>query len=155
MKITGKDGVGDLLKKILLICFYGGIIALIALPFALQLVGLNLNATAIVIYPNGIVLLIITHKFIELFDSLKNNMPFCDKNVKILKDTGKVAVIGSILWLLDLIYEMVLVKEFDIVVIVVLGFLTILFLGVAIALYILSELLKEATEYKKENELTI
>ncbi len=34
-------------------------------------------------------------------------------------------------------------------------FLFILFLGVAIALYILSELFREASKYKKENELTI
>ena len=29
------------------------------------------------------------HKFIELFDSLKSNNPFCEKNVKILKNTLK------------------------------------------------------------------
>jgi len=33
--------------------------------------------------------------------------------------------------------------------------MTILFLGVAIALYILAELFRQATEYKSENDLTI
>lgn len=155
MKITGKNGIGDLLKNLLQVGLFGGIIILIILPFALQLVGLNLNATAFVIYPNGIVLLVITYKFIKLFDSLKNNRPFCNENVKILKCTGIVALIGSLLWILDLIYEIALVKTDDIIIIMVLLFLSVLFLGVAIALYILAELLKQATEYKEENELTI
>lgn len=155
MKVTGKSGLGDILKRFLQVCFWGGIIILIALPFILQGFGLNLNASSIVIYPNGIILLIITHKFIELFDSLKKNNPFCDNNIKILKSTAVVALIGSIFWLFDLLYEIVLVKEVDIVVTLTLAFLFILFFGVSIALYMLSELLKEATEYKKENELTI
>ena len=115
----------------------------------------SLNASFLIIYPNGIVLLVIVKKFIELFRSLKDNNPFCDKNVKILKFTGNSALVGAILWLLDLIYAIVLVKISDIVIIMFLAFLFVLFLGVSIALYILSELLKEATEYKKENELTI
>ena len=33
MKITGKNGIGELLKNILQVCFYGGIIILIILLF--------------------------------------------------------------------------------------------------------------------------
>lgn len=155
MQITGNKGLGKSLKILLKICFYVGIILLVLLPFILHLLGLHLNVTAFVIYPNGIVLLAITHKFIKLFDSLKENKPFCDETVKILKSTGIIALIGAILWLIDLLFEIILAKSLDLVVIVVLGFLFILFIGVAIALYILSELFREATEYKKENELTI
>ncbi len=155
MRIIGKNGLGDLLKRFLQVCFWGGIIILIALPLVLQGFGVSLNASWIVIYPNGIVLLVITHKFIELFDSLKNHNPFCVRNVKILKSTGMIALIGSLFWLFDLLYEVILAKSNDFVVIATLAFLFILFLGVAIALDMLSELLKEATEYKKENELTI
>ena len=72
-----------------------------------------------------------------------------------MKNTAKVALIESILWLLDLLYEMILAKSYDILVILVLSFLSILFLGVSIALYVLAELFKEATQYKQENELTI
>ena len=39
--------------------------------------------------------------------------------------------------------------------IIVLIFITGLFLGVSIALYILSELFRQATDYKQENDLTI
>ena len=93
MKVTGENGLGDFLKRILQVLFFGGILVLICLPFVLHFFGARLNASMYVIYPNGIVLLVIVYKFIELFDSLKNNNPFCDSNVKILKFTGKIALV--------------------------------------------------------------
>ncbi len=128
---------------------------MIALPFLLNLLGLHINATAFVIYPNGTVILLIVYKFIKLFDSLKHNEPFCDNNVKLLRSAGRLALIGSFLWIIDLLYQLILAKAYDIVFIVILVFLAALFFVVYIALYILSELFKEAVEYKKENELTI
>jgi len=144
-----------LLKIFLQICFVFGIVFLGALPFVLSSMGLHLNAAMFIIYPNGIVLLIIVYKFIKLFDSLKNNKPFSEKNVKILKATSIVSLIGSLLWLLDLMYEIFLAKSQMIVSNFALFFLFVLFLGVSIALYILAELFKQATEYKEENDLTI
>lgn len=155
MKVTGKSGLGEVLKIFLQVCFWGGCIFLVLLPFILQSFGMHLNAAWVVIYPNGIVLLIITRKFINLFDSLKNNNPFCEENVKILKSTAIVSLVGSIFWLIDFIFEIGLAGATDIVLTITLAFLVVLFLGVSIALYILSELLKQATEYKKENDLTI
>ncbi len=155
MQVLGKKGLGNILKIFLEICFVLGIIVLIGLPFLLNKIGLSLNASAFIIYPNGTALLVITYKFIQLFDSLKNNNPFSHKNVKILKVTGVAALIGSAFWLIDLLYEIFLAKSEDVVSLLTLGFLTVLFLGVAIALYMLSELFKRATEYKEENELTI
>ena len=73
----------------------------------------------------------------------------------LLRKTGKLAFIGAIFWLIDLLYELMLARSFDIVFILVISFLIILYIGVSIALYILSELFKQATEYKNENELTI
>ena len=72
-----------------------------------------------------------------------------------MKYAGIASFIEAVLWGLDLIYEVVLAKAVEPFFIAVLGFLFILFTGVAIALYILSELFKQATEYKTENELTI
>ena len=72
MEILGEKGIGKFLKIFLQVCFWGGIAVLIVLPFMLQMVGLKLNATAFVIYPNGIVLLVIAKQFIGQFDSLKN-----------------------------------------------------------------------------------
>lgn len=155
MKITGEQGIGKILKVFLQVCFYSGIIILVGLPFILNKLGFNLGASMYVIYPNGIVLLMITHKFINLFNSLRLSTPFCEENVKLLKVTGIISLIGSVLWLIDFLYEIILVHSEDIVFNCTLLFLCILFLGVSIALYILSELFKQATEYKKENELTI
>ena len=56
---------------------------------------------------------------------------------------------------MDFLYEIILALSEDIVFNCALLFLCILFLGVSIALYILSELFRQATEYKKENDLTI
>ena len=155
MQIVGEKGIGKFLKVILQICFWAGIIMLISLPFILKLFGYNLGASMFVIYPNGIALLIITHNFIKLFNSLRLNNPFCVENVKILKTTSIVSLIGSILWLIDFLYEIILAKSSDIIFNSTLIFLSILFLGVSIALYIIAELMKQATEYKQENELTI
>lgn len=156
MKITGKKGLGDILKTFLQICFALGIIILLVLPAVLQKFGLNMKTSAFIIEPNGIILLIIVYKFIQLFNSLKNNEPFCENNVKLLKETGIIAFIGACFWIIDLIiYGLIYINTLNIITILVMGFLFILFLGVSIALYMLSELFKQAIEYKKENELTI
>lgn len=155
MEITGEKGLGNFLKIFLEVCFWVSVILLIALPFVLGLFGMNIGASAFVIYPNGIVLLCIAYKFIKLFDSLKQNNPFCENNVKLQKSASKIALIGSVIWLLDFLYELFLAKSDDIIILATLLFLSVLFLGVSIALYILSELFKQAKEYKEENELTI
>ena len=155
MEILGENGIGKILKIFLQICFWGGIAILIILPFELQIVGLKLNATAFVIYPNGIVLLVIVRQFIGQFDSLKDRKPFCMENVKRLKTSGIASLIETVLSTADLLYTIFLAKSEDVVIVLVLAFLIILFAGVSIAFYILAELIKQATEYKEENELTI
>ena len=155
MEIFGEKGIGKFLKVLLQVCFWGGIAVLIVLPFLLQLVGLKLNATAFVIYPNGIALLVIVRQFIGQFDSLKNKKPFCMENVKRLKTSGIASLVETALWTIDLLYTVFLAKGADVIILLLLAFLIILFAGVSIAFYILAELIKQATEYKEENELTI
>lgn len=156
MQIVGEKGIGKFLKVFLQICFWAGIIILIAIPIVLKLLGYNtMPACTVVIYPNGIVLLTITHYFIKLFNSLRVNNPFCRENVKILKRAGIASLIGSILWLIDFLFEVFLAKSEEIVTNGMVLFLSVLFLGVSIALYIIAELIRQATEYKQENELTI
>ena len=108
MEILGENGIGKILKIFLQICFWGGIAILIILPFELQIVGLKLNATAFVIYPNGIVLLVIVRQFIGQFDSLKDRKPFCMENVKRLKTSGIASLIETVLWTADLLYTIFL-----------------------------------------------
>ena len=155
MEILGEKGIGKILKRFLQICFWGGIAVLIILPFLLQMVGLRFNASAFVIYPNGIALLVIVRQFIGQFDSLKNKNPFCMENVKRLKISGIASLVETVLWTIDLLYTIFLAKGADVVIVLGLAFMIILFAGVAIAFYILAELIKQATEYKEENELTI
>lgn len=155
MKILGENGIGEFLKIFLQICFIGGIVLLIVLPFVLQMVGLHLNATAFIIYPNGIALLVIAKQFIGQFDSLKNKNPFCMENAKRLKTCYIASLVETVLWIIDLIYMIFLAKSEEIIVLLVMVFMIILFIGVSIAFYILSELIKQATEYKNENDLTI
>lgn len=155
MKILGENGIGKFLKVFLQIRFWGGIVLLIALPLIAQIAKVHLNASIYVIYPNGIVLLVIVKQFIGQFDSLKNKNPFCIENSKRLKNCCIASLVETALLIIDLLYMIFLVKSEDIFVLLVMVFMIILFIGVAIAFYILSELIKQATEYKNENDLTI
>lgn len=154
MKVTGENGLGSILKMILQICFIGGIMFLVLLPILLFIIKEHIGAFGYVLYPNGIAMLIIIKQFIGLFDSLKENKPFSNNTVKRLKTAGISALVMAILFIIQTIYEFFLAKA-DIVFCLGLGFLVVLFFGVAIALYILSELFRQATEYKTENDLTI
>ena len=155
MEILGEKGIGKILKIFLKVCFWGGIAVLIILPFLLQMVGLRFNASAFVIYPNGMTLLVIVRQFIGQFDSLKNKNPFCIENSKRLKNCCIASLIETVLLIIDLLYMIFLAQSDDIFVLLVMVFMIILFTGVSIAFYILSELIKQATEYKNENDLTI
>lgn len=155
MQITGKNGLGSSLKKVLQISLLLGTIVVIILPFILNKIGISLIESVCIIYPNGVALIVITDKFIKLFDSLKLSNPFNEKNIIILKQAGITSVISSAFWLIDLLYEIIIVKSNNFVLLLTFGFFSLLFFGVFIALYMLSELFKQATEYKQENELTI
>lgn len=154
MKVTGENGLGSILKVILQISFIGGIMFLILLPILLLIIKEPMGAFVYVLYPNGIAMLVIVKQFVGLFDSLKENKPFSNNTVKRLRNAGIAALVMSILLVIQTLYEFFLAKA-DILSCLVLGFLVVLFFGVAIALYILSELFRQATEYKTENDLTI
>ena len=91
----------------------------------------------------------------QLFKSLEDNKPFTSKNVKILKNTSIISLAMSILWILDLLFMIIIMKNTYVNYIIVMSFLSLLFFGVAIALYILAQLFNQATQYKEENDLTI
>jgi hypothetical protein len=109
----------------------------------------------LIVYPNGGLMLGISYQFYKMFDSLEKKEPFTMKNVKILQTTGYLSFIMSALWLLDLLLMILVIHNTYINYILVLLFLMILFFGVGIALWTLSLLLHQATEYKEENDLTI
>ena len=97
----------------------------------------------------------IIYQFIKLFKSLEDDKPFTLNNVIILKRTSILSLIMSIMWILDLVFMITIMKNTYINYIIVILFLSVLFFGVSIALYILKELIYQATKYKEENDLTI
>lgn len=154
MEILGKKGLGNILKIMLEVVLVIGILILIGFPIVVKKTNIAINPNIVIFYPNAICLLVIMYQFIGLFDSLKNSNPFCENTVKRLKGAEQSAGVASIFWILDFLYEAILVRNFS-PFIFVLAFLVVLFIGVTIALYILAELFDKALEYKKENDLTI
>lgn len=146
--------LGKVLKFILIV---GGILyipAFIYCPFLLHNSKSTMNSM-IMIYPNGTLMLGVIYEFIKLFKKIEENNPFTYPTVNILKTTGIITFIMSIIWFLDLIFMVTIMKNTYINYILVLLFLCLLFFGVSIALYMLSVLIHQATEYKEENDLTI
>lgn len=147
MKVYGKKGLGSLLKLCLEIIFILTIILMIGITFKTRKI--------ILFYPNIICLLVIMYAFIGLFDALKKEEPFSKKTIKKINIAKITSAICSVIWAIQTLYEIILVKYPDPMALFILFFMFILFLGVSIALYILKELFIKATNYKEENELTI
>ncbi len=154
MEIFGKRGLGNILKILLQFVLVLGILILISFPIILRFTNISINPNIILFYPNAICLLLIIYQFIGLFDSLKNNNPFCENTVKRLKKSEKISGVTSVIWFLDILYEVIFVRNLN-PYILILVFLFILFVGVTIALFLLAELFNKAIEYKNENDLTI
>jgi hypothetical protein len=148
------DKMGHLLKIIVIVGIVLAIPSIILVPFLLSN-NYSIIYSMLIVYPNGGLMLGISYQFYKMFDSLEKKEPFTMKNVKILQTTGYLSFIMSALWLLDLLLMILVIHNTYINYILVLLFLMILFFGVGIALWTLSLLLHQATEYKEENDLTI
>ena len=146
--------IGKFIKIFLIIGMIISVPLIIISPMLLNHTSKSMYSMFI-IYPNGLLILIFAYQFIKLFKSLEDNNPFNDDNVKTLKLSGIISLITSIMWIVDLLFMIFVIKNTYVNYIIVLLFLAALFFGVSIALYILSELFRQATEYKKENDLTI
>lgn len=146
--------IGKFIKIFLIIGMIISVPLIIISPMLLNHTSKSMYSMFI-IYPNGLLILIFAYQFIKLFKSLEDNNPFNDDNVKTLKISGIISLITSIMWIVDLLFMIFVIKNTYVNYIIVLLFLAALFFGVSIALYILSELFRQATEYKKENDLTI
>ena len=141
-------------RKIIKIAFLVAIPIIIILPFIIKGEN-NIIFYMSIIYPNSILMLGIMYQFIRLFSSLEKNNPFTIDNVKILSNTSKISYSMSLLWIIDLFILLFGIKNNDLNYIIVIIFLSILFFGVGVALWLLSALFQKATDYKEENELTI
>lgn len=146
--------IGKLLKIILIIGLVVAVPCIISSPFLLEHTR-NVIYSMFIIYPNSLLMIAITWQFIKLFHSLEKNTPFDYENVRTLKIGGILSLVMSVLWIIDLLFMIFVIGNTYINYIIVLVFLAVLFFGVAIALFILSELFRQATAYKEENDLTI
>ena len=146
--------MGELLKSIVIIGIVLAIPSIVLVPFLLSN-NYSVIYSMLIVYPNGSLMIAIAYQFLKMFDSLKKNNPFNKENVQILKKTGYLSFTMSILWILDLLLMVFVIHNTYVNYIIVLLFLFILFFGVGIALWTLSLLLQQATEYKEENDLTI
>lgn len=155
MKIKGEKGIGNILKIILQISLIIGIIILLGLYFITKLVNIKFDYFIMMIYPCGISFLILVYQFIGLFDSLKKNNPFCLENVNRMKIGMISSFIISLFITIALLLTIFVYNYYSLQLQVALFFMSILFIAVGIALYILKELFREATIYKEENDLTI
>lgn len=148
------EQAGKILKRIIKIAFLVAIPIIIILPFIIKGEN-NIIFYMSIIYPNSILMLGIMYQFVRLFSSLEKNNPFTIENVNILSTTSKISYSMSLLWIIDLFILLFGIKNNDLNYIIVIIFLSILFFGVGVALWLLSVLFEKATNYKEENELTI
>jgi len=155
MKIEGIKGLGKILQIVLWIGMVLGSITLITLPLIINILHKHFDLFIIIIYPCGILFLIMTYYFIEQFKTLENDEPFDMINVIRLKKSMIICSIISLLTLIDLFISTFIYDYYTLQLKIALIFISILFFAVAIAMYIVSELLKRAIEYKEENDLTI
>lgn len=153
MKITGKNSISNYIKMILQITFAFGTLVVLLLPWVvkiyIQFLRLDLQnfyfPCLILLYLSGIPMLIIVWQFIKLFDSLKKSQPFIMENARHLKMASWCCAIISVEYVVG-IY--VFHSIFTLII-------TGIFLIAWIGLSILSELFKQAVEFKEENDLTI
>ncbi len=152
MKILGKNSISNYIRICLQLVFIGGTLILITLPFLLnyylQLFNLPTDIyppTLTLLYVSGIPALIIIYQFIKLFESLKDANPFVTNNSNYLKTSSFCSLIIAIEYFISIF---IFKSVFTIIIMMI-------FIIAWIGLYILSELFKQAINYKEENDLTI
>ena len=151
MKVTGKKSLSNFIFLMLKVIFIIGILIYLTLPFLLSKYVeifnpiLNYTVALIMLYTSGIPALIIVYKFIKLFGSLTEDNPFIMENVKHLKVVSVCSLIISVIYIIGMFF---IVSVFEIIAIAI-------FIIAWLGTYVLAELLKKATKYKEENDLTI
>ena len=111
MQKSNNQKVGKIIKIILIIGMIISIPIMGIIPFLLKH-SISLIHSMLIIYPNGILILGIIWEFVKLFKSLEMNNPFNRDNVKILKDAGTISYIMSVLWFIDLLDLLLIIKNY-------------------------------------------
>lgn len=155
MKENKHKKIVKILNIILKISLVIGFILLLTLWKWLELLNIKFNLLVFLIYPAGILFLGLVIQFIKLFNQFKDEKSFQLRTVLLLKRSSRISFAISIITLLALLLSIFIYPTYTLTLKISLTFFTVLFIGVGIALYLLAELFRQATEFKEENDLTI
>lgn len=155
MRSTKTKTIANILIILLKISMIIGTGILLMLWKIMDLLEIKFDLLVGLIYPSGILFLGFIYQFIKLFKQLKLEKPFTKETVRYLKTSMTLSFIIGFIILIALLLSIIIYPTYTLTVKISLTFFSILFFGVGIALYLLSELFKQATEYKEENDLTI
>lgn len=143
-----------IIRIFLIIFMICGCLVLLGLPLITKSIGIHFDLFIGMIYPCGLCLLFIVYEFIMMFKSLERSKPFVLINsIRFRKSMYTSFVIGILILISMLITN--IYSYYSLQLKVALLLISIIFFGIGIAFYILSELFKQATLYKEENDLTI
>lgn len=155
MKSNSPKKIVKILNILLKISLIVGVILLLTLWRWLELLNIKFDILVFLIYPAGILFLGLVTQFIKLFNQFNAENAFHLNTVKHLKISSKISFIISIIIFAALLLAIFVYPTYTLTLKISLTFFTILFIGVGIALYLLAELFRQATEFKEENDLTI
>lgn len=155
MKSNNPKKIVKILNILLKISLIVGVILLSTLWRWLELLNIKFDILVFLIYPAGILFLGLVIEFIKLFNQFNAEKAFHLNTVKHLKNSSKISFIISIIIFAALLLAIFVYPTYTLTLKISLTFFTILFIGVGIALYLLAELFRQATEFKEENDLTI
>lgn len=155
MKENRPKKIVKILNIVLTISLVVGTILLLTLWKWLELLNIKFNLLVFLIYPAGILFLGLIIQFIKLFNQFNAEKSFHFTTVRHLKNASRISFVISIITFLALLLSIFIYPTYTLTLKISLTFFTILFIGVGIALYLLAELFRQATEFKEENDLTI
>lgn len=155
MKSNSPRKIVKILNILLKISLIVGVMLLLTLWKWLELLNIKLDILVFLIYPAGILFLGLVIQFIKLFNQFNAEKAFHLNTVKHLKNASKISFVISIITFIGLLLAIFVYPTYTLTLKISLTFFTILFIGVGIALYLLAELFRQATEFKEENDLTI
>lgn len=155
MKSNSPRKIVKILNILLKISLIVGVMLLLTLWKWLELLNIKLDILVFLIYPAGILFLGLVIQFIKLFNQFNAEKAFHLNTVKHLKNASKISFVISIITFMGLLLAIFVYPTYTLTLKISLTFFTILFIGVGIALYLLAELFRQATEFKEENDLTI
>ena len=151
-KLTKLGKVLELILKLLIII---SLVILLDLYYITKSLNIHFDLFIAMIYPCGILFILMMIQFIKLFKSLYKSNPFCKDNIKRLKNNIFISLGISFCVLIALFISSYAYDYYSLQLKYALLFISFLFFIFALAFYILSELFKQANIYKEENDLTI